>query len=183
MGPCACFAFVADGCRSCVHVPLAPLTCKCLSPPMHVPLAHLTCKYLSPPTHVPLAHLTCKCLSPPMHPLLHKIRTPAPPLPPPQALLAEAGTESLSTRTLVSARVEGWEAAHAFPLATVREGLGQAGELASETAALLAMGQVHDDDQFTPEVGSWVGEGGGYVRGGAGWGRGGAAGVLQLGEG
>lgn len=35
----------------------------------------------------------------------------------------------------------------------VRSSLGQAGDLATETAALLSMEQVQDDDQFTPEVG------------------------------
>lgn len=36
----------------------------------------------------------------------------------------------------------------------VRGSLGQAGDLATETAALLSMEQVHDDDQFTPEASS-----------------------------
>ena len=42
----------------------------------------------------------------------------------------------------------------------VRSSLGQAGELATETAALLSMEQVQDDDQFTPEVclGGWGGQ-------------------------
>ena len=45
----------------------------------------------------------------------------------------------------------------------VRSSLGQAGELATETAALLSMEQVQDDDQFTPEVccGAGLGVGGG----------------------
>jgi len=30
--------------------------------------------------------------------------------------------------------------------------MGQAGDLSTETAALLSMEQVKDDDQFTPEV-------------------------------
>ena len=34
----------------------------------------------------------------------------------------------------------------------VRGSLGQAGDLATETAALLSMEQVQDDDQFTPEA-------------------------------
>ena len=36
--------------------------------------------------------------------------------------------------------------------AQVRESLGQAGALATETRALLEMEQVKDDDQFTPAV-------------------------------
>ena len=36
----------------------------------------------------------------------------------------------------------------------LRDSLGQAGGLATETAALLSMEQVQDDDQFTPEVGA-----------------------------
>lgn len=42
----------------------------------------------------------------------------------------------------------------ASPLPQVRASIGQAGQLASETAALLSMEQVKDDDQFSPEVGS-----------------------------
>ncbi|GAB4816026.1 hypothetical protein N2152v2_003072 [Parachlorella kessleri] len=67
-------------------------------------------------------------------------------------LKQEAACAELSSRTLVSAHVVGWEPNHMFPLAQVRESLGQAGELASETKALLEAEQVKDDDQFTPEV-------------------------------
>lgn len=67
-------------------------------------------------------------------------------------LKREAAFADLSTRTLVSAHVEGWEVHHMFPLARVRESLGQAGDLATETKALLEMEQVVDDDQFMPEV-------------------------------
>jgi hypothetical protein len=35
----------------------------------------------------------------------------------------------------------------------VRASIGQAGDLATETAALLSMEQVQDDDQFNPQVG------------------------------
>jgi DIS3-like exonuclease 2 len=47
------------------------------------------------------------------------------------------------------------------PREQVRSSLGQAGDLASETAALLAMEGVRDDDQFSPEVGAYarVGQG------------------------
>jgi DIS3-like exonuclease 2 len=69
-----------------------------------------------------------------------------------QALKTEAQTAQLAARTLVSARVAAWEAQFPFPLAQVRSSLGQAGDLATETAALLSMEQVQDDDQFTPEV-------------------------------
>jgi DIS3-like exonuclease 2 len=78
-----------------------------------------------------------------------------------QALKREAQTADLSARTLVSARMEAWQAGYPFPLAQVRSSLGQAGDLASETAALLAMEGVRDDDQFSPEVGAYarVGQG------------------------
>jgi hypothetical protein len=45
----------------------------------------------------------------------------------------------------------------------VRSSLGQAGDLATETAALLSMDAVQDDDQFTPEVGCSSTEGGALV--------------------
>ncbi|KAL4856961.1 DIS3-like exonuclease 2 [Chlorella vulgaris] len=69
-----------------------------------------------------------------------------------EVLTAESQTAELAARTLVNARVTAWEAGYPFPLAQVRSSLGQAGDLASETAALLSMEQVVDDDQFSPEV-------------------------------
>ncbi len=42
------------------------------------------------------------------------------------------------------------------PCGQVRSSLGQAGDLATETAALLSMEQVQDDDQFTPEVNNYT---------------------------
>ncbi|KAL4419743.1 hypothetical protein ABPG75_006841, partial [Micractinium tetrahymenae] len=69
-----------------------------------------------------------------------------------QALKQEAQTAELAARTLVSARVASWEACFPFPQAQVRASIGQAGDLATETAALLSMEQVKDDDQFSPEV-------------------------------
>ena len=46
---------------------------------------------------------------------------------------AEVRNQLTSERTLVSGVLEGWDACGAFPLASVRASLGQAGELATET--------------------------------------------------
>ncbi|KAI3425159.1 hypothetical protein D9Q98_008930 [Chlorella vulgaris] len=85
---------------------------------------------------------------------LPRMMVPTTTLPPAlrEVLRAEAQTAELAARTLVNARVTAWDAGYPFPLAQVRSSLGQAGDLASETAALLSMEQVVDDDQFSPEV-------------------------------
>lgn len=47
---------------------------------------------------------------------------------------------------LVSARLVAWEAGQITPLAQVRESIGQAGEIETETAAILAAEGIEEAD-------------------------------------
>lgn len=53
--------------------------------------------------------------------------------------------------TLVAARLDCWKAQHYQPLAVVRQSLGQAGEIETETAAIMFMYKIHGPD-FPPEA-------------------------------
>jgi exoribonuclease R len=55
------------------------------------------------------------------------------------------GDPSVNT-TLVAARIDCWKAQHYQPLATVRQSLGQAGEIETETAAIMFMHNIHGPD-------------------------------------
>ncbi|KAG2498028.1 hypothetical protein HYH03_003789 [Edaphochlamys debaryana] len=70
----------------------------------------------------------------------------------PEALIQElrAG-EAAESRTLMSARVVEWSSSHCFPAVALRGSLGQAGEIESETAALLEAEDVRHGE-FAPEV-------------------------------
>ncbi|GAX84362.1 hypothetical protein CEUSTIGMA_g11784.t1 [Chlamydomonas eustigma] len=70
----------------------------------------------------------------------------------PEGLLDEAlGNTSVESRTLVSARVVEWFPGHELPTAELRASLGQAGEVESETAAILDMEGIRRGD-FDEEV-------------------------------
>ncbi|KAK9829114.1 hypothetical protein WJX72_003965 [[Myrmecia] bisecta] len=69
-----------------------------------------------------------------------------------QAIKAEAKAEAGSiAKTLVSGIMTGWDANQMFPSAEVRASLGQAGDIETETKAILAMESVSEAD-FTEEV-------------------------------
>mmetsp|Transcript_30979 Transcript_30979/g.79024 ORF Transcript_30979/g.79024 Transcript_30979/m.79024 type:complete len:1166 (-) Transcript_30979:319-3816(-) len=68
-----------------------------------------------------------------------------------QAADAEEAGTSVASRTLMSARVTGWDTECGAPLVELRASLGQAGEIESETAAILELQGVRSDD-FEPEV-------------------------------
>eukprot|EP00198_Chlamydomonas_reinhardtii_P003968 XP_001693304.1 3'-5' exoribonuclease [Chlamydomonas reinhardtii] len=71
----------------------------------------------------------------------------------PTALLEElvAGPDKAENRTLMSARIAEWSSSHTQPAVTLRASLGQAGEIESETAALLEMEGIRSGD-FEPDV-------------------------------
>ncbi|KAG2425885.1 hypothetical protein HYH02_014948 [Chlamydomonas schloesseri] len=71
----------------------------------------------------------------------------------PTALLEElvAGPDQAENRTLMSARIAEWSSSHHQPAVTLRASLGQAGEIESETAALLEMEGIRSGD-FEPDV-------------------------------
>ncbi|KAG2422006.1 hypothetical protein HXX76_016332 [Chlamydomonas incerta] len=71
----------------------------------------------------------------------------------PTALLEELmlGPEKAENRTLMSARIAEWSSSHNQPAVTLRASLGQAGEIESETAALLEMEGIRSAD-FEPDV-------------------------------
>lgn len=69
----------------------------------------------------------------------------------PDALKAEAAATDVSTRTLMSARVSEWPADSPEPVVSLRGSLGQAGEIETETAAILEMEGVRHEP-FSDEV-------------------------------
>ena len=68
-----------------------------------------------------------------------------------EATRSSRGMADLRAR-LVSARVSRWPTTHVWPTCALRESLGQAGELETEAAALVAEHGVLGADDFSPEA-------------------------------